>query len=39
MKDLEGLAQRLAMGVSPDGLQLHYPADNRRIERYHRSVR
>ena len=35
MKDLEGLAQRLAMGVSPDGLLSQYHAYCRRIERHH----
>jgi hypothetical protein len=38
MKDLEGLAQRLAMGVSPDGLLSRYRAYSRRIERHHRSI-
>lgn len=34
MKDLEGLAQRLAMGVSPDGLLSRCHAYCRRIERH-----
>jgi hypothetical protein len=38
LKDLEGLAQRLAMDVSPDGLTFPFVlANNRRIKRYHRS--
>ena len=38
MKDLEGLAQRLAMGVSPDGLLSRYHAYCRRFERHRRSI-
>ena len=43
MKDLEGLAQRLAMGVAPDG-PLPIPfcrlskVDSRRIKRYNRAI-
>jgi hypothetical protein len=38
MKDLEGLAQRLAMGVSPDGLLSQCRAYCRCIGRHNRSI-
>ena len=37
LKDLEGLVQRLAMGVSPDGLSFSSLTYLRCIERYHRA--
>ena len=39
MKDLEGLAQRLAMGASPDGLLLSFLINIRCAERHHRTIR
>jgi hypothetical protein len=38
MKDLEGLAQRLAMGVSPDGILPTFSSNVRCIKRHHRTI-